>query len=440
MDQEEKTCRIGLFGHYGNNNLGDEAIILAAIQNLRARLPKVELEGLSMNPQNTQQRFAIPSFPIRRKANGLDKGQKTDEKVDIQDKKSDIKGWLSKAKKEILSGIQNSEVVFGVLSLLANAKGEYHFLKKAKQKLQTLDAVMICGSNQFLDNFGGPWGFPYTLLKWVLLAGSTGTKIYIVSVGAGPLSHPISYWMLKRVLRRADYVSYRDYGSKKLIEDNLSTVPAPVYPDLAHSLKTSASNGRSNIKRYRVAINPMPVFDGRYWHTSDLHKYQTYVEHVASFALYLINRGFEVNLYNNHPKDSLVVDDIMDQLRVLNVSHCEKIHVTRNHEVQELIDTIAAADIVVATRFHSTILPLRLEKPVLGICYHRKSKELLTDVGLGQFCVNINNFTAKELCNKFDLLVDNLATTSNDLQKHYSRYANLIDRQWDLLAKRLETH
>ncbi len=30
--------KIGVFGHYGNKNLGDEAIILAAIQNITSRL------------------------------------------------------------------------------------------------------------------------------------------------------------------------------------------------------------------------------------------------------------------------------------------------------------------------------------------------------------------------------------------------------------------
>ena len=60
-----KPVRIGVFGHYGNKNLGDEAIVAAVIQNLRLRIPNVELEGLSINPIDTEKRHGIPSFPIR---------------------------------------------------------------------------------------------------------------------------------------------------------------------------------------------------------------------------------------------------------------------------------------------------------------------------------------------------------------------------------------
>lgn len=90
---------------------------------------------------------------------------------------------------------------------------EYRFLAQARDYLRGMDLLLVTGSNQFLDNFGGPWGFPYTLLKWTLLAKKNGTRVAFISVGAGPLSHPLSFFMLKHTLRRADFVSFRDQGS-----------------------------------------------------------------------------------------------------------------------------------------------------------------------------------------------------------------------------------
>ena len=58
--------RIGVFGHVGNQNLGDEALIAAVLQNVRRRYPEAELCGFTAHPQDTEQRHRIPAFPICR--------------------------------------------------------------------------------------------------------------------------------------------------------------------------------------------------------------------------------------------------------------------------------------------------------------------------------------------------------------------------------------
>src|SRR5207245_7460390 len=58
--------RIGVFGHVGSQNLGDEALIAAVLQNVRRRYPEAELRGFTGRPHDTEQRHRIPAFPIRR--------------------------------------------------------------------------------------------------------------------------------------------------------------------------------------------------------------------------------------------------------------------------------------------------------------------------------------------------------------------------------------
>jgi polysaccharide pyruvyl transferase WcaK-like protein len=59
--------RIGVLGHYGAQNLGDEAIVAAAIQNIRAMLPGAEICGFLINPEDTQARHDIRAYPVRRR-------------------------------------------------------------------------------------------------------------------------------------------------------------------------------------------------------------------------------------------------------------------------------------------------------------------------------------------------------------------------------------
>jgi len=39
MSKGQKVKRIGIFGHVGNKNLGDESIIASVIQNIRRAMP-----------------------------------------------------------------------------------------------------------------------------------------------------------------------------------------------------------------------------------------------------------------------------------------------------------------------------------------------------------------------------------------------------------------
>jgi hypothetical protein len=60
------SIRVGIIGHVGNENLGDESIIAAVIQNVRRRCPDAEIFGFTIVPSDTEARHGIPSFPIRR--------------------------------------------------------------------------------------------------------------------------------------------------------------------------------------------------------------------------------------------------------------------------------------------------------------------------------------------------------------------------------------
>ena len=51
--------KIGVFGHYGNQNLGDEAITTATIQNIQRHFPHAEVVGLSVKPDDTAKRYGI---------------------------------------------------------------------------------------------------------------------------------------------------------------------------------------------------------------------------------------------------------------------------------------------------------------------------------------------------------------------------------------------
>ncbi len=259
-----------------------------------------------------------------------------------------------------------------------------------------------------------------------------------MSVGAGPLTLPLSYRMLKHALKKADYVSYRDEGSKALIESKID-IDAPIYPDVAHSLGCQpisttkmASEPRTRQGQLTIAVNPMPVYDKRYWYLPDDDKFQDYIEKVCLLCETILNDGNKLTLFSTQIRDENVIDDIMERLsKNSNISAwLPQISEAKCAEVSELMSTLNQADVIVATRFHATVLPLQLNKPTIGICYYRKAAELLDEFGMQDFHVDIDHFDAETLIQQYRAILPKRTDIQRKINSRFNQYRDLLNEQY----------
>jgi polysaccharide pyruvyl transferase WcaK-like protein len=447
LSQSSGNIRIGVFGHYGNKNLGDESIIEAAIQNIRTKIPSAKIVGFSMNPDDTSRRYKIAAFPIRqlKKANSRVsanhsalKGEEA--KPDISPVDHHIQNRHPAFKpmfKGLSIGLRAARHLIVMPKMLV---GEIRFILNAYRILKDIDILMITGSNQFLDNFGGPWAFPYTLLKWAALAKLAGSKVYFVSVGAGPISHRLSAIFIRWALHFADYASLRDAGSQQLIQTCGYKGDTHIYPDIAHSLKIDQIQPRplTGIQESKqlpiIGINPMPLYDSRYWCVHDDRKYNTYLNKLVQFSNRLLAEKYPIFFFATQEKDNNVINDLIPLLDKDNLEAMPlESLVLCSKSVDELMAIISSTDIVVATRFHGTVLSLLAEKPLLGICYYRKARELMIDMGQGDYAVDLDTFAVEDLWKRFKRLEANRAAEKEQIRKHNSAYRSALNRQYDIL-------
>jgi polysaccharide pyruvyl transferase WcaK-like protein len=437
---------IGIFGHYGNLNLGDEAIITAVIENINHRYSDAQLTCFSVNPQETESRYGITSFPIRPLASGnghvkventiAEPSSKNANESGAAEASIGLKSRVVAIVKKIPFVASSIRFVQGIPEFLKSLPGEIAFSKESVKILKSVDLLIIAGSNQFLDNFGGPWGFPFTLLRWSILAKMAKVKITYVSVGAGPLEAKLSTFLCRSALRFADYASFRDIASQKMMVTNTANSDSFVYPDLAFSLlnKPQATNGKKEDpnQRLKVGINVMAIYDPRYWCEPDGSKYSQYVNNLAVFAQKLMRDNVDIFFFGTQKKDEPVIQDVLTVLGEKTDIVMDDARFSRYSEtVYGLLDVIAEADIVVATRFHGTVLSLFSEKPTLGVCYYRKSADLLKAAGQGDYYVDIDNFDPEELYNKFNLLAAEKSREIKKLQKMNSEYSSLLADQYN---------
>lgn len=442
-------CTVGVFGHYGNRNLGDESITEAVVRALPRHVPGVRLVAFSMDPADSAERYGIPALPVRRTARSGPSRPGSNPHVVREvpmpaarpraDSPPPARGLRALLKR--LPLLQPTvRAVRGLPHRLGELVSELRFLRDARRRVSDLDLLLVTGSNQFLDNFGGPWAYPYTLLKWTLLARLSRVPVAFVSVGAGPLDHWLSRAMVRAAVRRGIHVSYRDEASRQLVETGRLRGRGRVFPDLAHALPESLVHARpprtADSKRLVVGINPMPVYEPHYWPQASEHYYRRYVEALAAFSRKLREQGHRVILYGTQPSDERVIDDILTELELATRTDAAAagIEVRENRELAELIDVIHETDMVVATRFHGTLLALACRRPVVAICYYRKTRDLMREMGLEEHAVDFEAVAAEDLFTRLQRLRESRVAALERVDRVDAHYRTMLAEQFECIA------
>jgi polysaccharide pyruvyl transferase WcaK-like protein len=438
---------IGVLGHYGNFNLGDEAIIHATLEAVRGRWPDSSIYAISNRPSDSARRHQVPSVSV---LTGELKQPPRDPEVpatveaqpatpargdDGAREEESGPGWPWRQPALRAARRLAGSVVRGI----AWSAHEVVYCLRVFRRVRHLDLLLIAGSNQLADNFGGPRQFPYVNLRWSVLARLAGCRVAWVSVGAGPLRSSWSRRFVRTSLRIADYVSVRDKGSLRVLREIGVRRDVRVAPDLAHGLAHEPvpreRRAGDRLSRATVAINPMPIFDGRYWPEWAPDKYARYVSELAAFAVALVKEGYEPFFFSTHPRDALLAREI---LTVMDLEHGirlpDALRVRASATVTELLGVLRSADLVVPTRFHGALLSLLLERPTLAICYYQKTHDLMMDFGQGEeFAVAIEEFRGADAMARVLSLEARTEELTALMRQRNTDCRAALDEQYDLI-------
>jgi polysaccharide pyruvyl transferase WcaK-like protein len=428
---------VAIIAHAGNQNLGDEALVAAVIDGVRRHAPAAVIRAFSLNPTDTSARHGIAAFPLRR-GSPASEAAGTDEGV-AGPRWRAVRPGLKRVVQAVpglhplLRGVRTG------VRLAGRVLAEPAFLVASYLRLRGVDVLLVAGSQQLNDAYGGPWGFPYTLFKWSCLARLTGTEIAFLSVGAGPVSAPLSRWFVRRALSLARYRSYRDAISSRLVEGFGVRGANPVAPDLVYGLRIAPPppppppRPREVRSPPLVGANPVPFYDGRYWPVDDPATYRNYVRTLAAFGDWLVDSGHRVLFFPTQLRaDPLVIDDIRRAMRSNGHGRGTAAVVPgrRIASLGDLIAEIADTDIVVASRYHGILIALLLEKPVLGIAYHPKSLELMATMGQAEYAIEAARCEPDLLIERFRSLEARAAAVRGEIAGRLAALQDALERQY----------
>lgn len=373
--------KIGIVGNYGNDNNGDEAILLSIIRQLQKafEIETKDITVFSNNPKQTAEHYGVESYPLYYK-NG------------------------NAAKTFFKTYKENVEVV------------------------KTLDFVVIGGGGILMDLYKREaplYG------SYAMMAKNSRVPYVVYGCGAGPLNTGLGKWFIRYMAKHAQNISVRDPKSQQLLKEIGVKRDVHVIGDPAFSLEIERA-GYSDAPK-KVGVTAVPYYNASYWPTGNETLYNNYIDATAKNLDKLIETfNVEITFFaTKYPQDADVTKDIQSKMKhVANTSIIDD-----NLKPQKILDLSATFDVLIGTRLHSLILATDAKTPIIGVSYHTKVNDFLQMAGLGEYSLPIDSLHESDdsftqlftkMNNDWQSAINLASSTNNDFKEKSSLGLKLL--------------
>lgn len=398
-DHGKRPPRIALLGQFGVGNFGNDGSLEAMIRTLARICPEAELTVICTEPEVVAETFGVKTIKLTRPDIALP--------------------WLERANR-----------------LLGRLPYKLYGPVRAFRKLAGFDIVVLPGTGAF-DDFGDtPFGMPYVFFKWMAMARLRGCAVAFVSIGAGPAYHRLSRSFFSGASRCATYRSFRDGISRDFVSSlGVDTGCDQVFPDLAFGLPVAPPLKRDATAPLTVGLGVMN-YRGRTGEGTQI--YDGYIAKLARFAEYALGRGFAVRLMLGQDNDHVAVVDLTARLRLsLSEAQLARVLYEPSSSLHDVMAQMQATDVIVATRFHNVVCALRVGMPLISLGYLEKHDVLAADVGLADYCTDVEQFEVEWLISRLERLLEEREARAAQVRATVERYLDELSAQETMLVERV---
>lgn len=390
--------RIGVFGLLGSGNLGNDGSLEALLGHLRAAHPEAVVDALCGGPEAVTTRFGIPATRMH---------------------------WYR----------GEYRTASRARAIAGKALGKLVDVFRTAAWVRRHDVVIVPGMGVLEATLPlRPWGFPYSLFLLCASGRLLRTRVALVSVGAATIADRPTRALVRWSARLAAYRSYRDTQSRDAMRAmGVDTARDEVYPDLAFALpaqraSTAADAADPSDPAGTVCVGVMDFHGGNDDRARAEEIYGRYLDATIRFVRALVEEGRAVRLLTGDECDRPVVAAILDAVESPLVTAAEPA------SLADLMKEMAAADAVMAIRYHNLICALKTGTPVLALSYAAKSDALMTGMGLGAFCHPAREADADRLLEQFRALERRSPELRRTLAERNLEAARRLQHQFDSLT------
>ncbi|WP_372348010.1 polysaccharide pyruvyl transferase family protein [Streptomyces sp. KL116D] len=384
------AVRVGVFGLLGSGNLGNDGSLEAVLGHLRAEHPDAAVDALCGGPEAVTARYGIPATRLH---------------------------WY---RGEYRTASRASAVAGKGIGKLVDVVRTAAWVRRH-------DVVIVPGMGVLEATLPlRSWGFPYALFLLCASGRLVGTRVALVGVGAAPIGNRPTRTLVRWSARLARYRSYRDTQSRDAMREmGVDTARDEVYPDLAFALPTPPAGPAPGT----VCVGVMDFHGGNDDRARADEIHRRYLDGTTRFVRALADDGRTVRLLTGDACDAPVVAAILDAVDSPLVTAAEA------GSLADLMKETAAADTVVATRYHNLVCALKAGTPTLALSYAAKSDALMDRMGLGPYCHPAREVDADLLLEQFREVEKRSAELRTTLTERNRTVTAQLQRQFaDLTA------
>lgn len=398
---DRTPVRVGVFGLLGSGNLGNDGSLEAVLRYLGAEHPAAVVDALCGGPEAVANRYGIPATRLN---------------------------WY---RGEYRTASRAGAIATKGLGKLVDVLRTAAWVRRH-------DAVVVPGMGVLEATLPlRPWGFPYSLFLLCATGRLLGTRVALVGVGADTITDRPTRTLVRWSARLAAYRSYRDTLSRDAMRAmGVDTARDEVYPDLAFALPTPGERGPTRPSGAPglpgspgpsgppgpVCVGVMDFHGGNDDRARAEEIHRRYLDGTIRFVRALVEDGRPVRLLTGDACDAPVVAAILEAVDSPLVTAAE------TASLADLMKETAAADAVVATRYHNLICALKVGTPTLALSYAAKSDALMAQMGLGAYRHPAREVDADRLLEQF-----------RDLEKSSAELRRTLTER-NLVADRRLTH
>jgi polysaccharide pyruvyl transferase WcaK-like protein len=384
------SLRIGVYGMFGIDNIGNDATLAAFLEGLEEYLPDATVVVVSPNPSRTTHEVGVPAIPVG-------ESQRTGPSATRASVQILLAGWA-----------------YGT----AAWSGARHF-----------DALVICGTGVLESTT------PKTALRLLAWTGASSLRrrpVLWLNVGVDSISNPRARSIARTCARLTTYKSLRDPLSLRSAErQGLPVENSRVFPDLVYARKTDGSPPQRHGPR-QVVISP--VSSGRYgWATSDTDRRDTLERNtsiLAQFANHLLTRDLTVKVVSANPRDDPAVESLLGAIKRTDEGSAGSLLVDRVLTMEGLLQSLSGSHAIVASRYHTLIAAHLLATPVISLGYSAKFEEAQRMFGLGGFSQPLEQLELTPLLEQFAELDSNRDALAERMVRALDHVRDQVSRGW----------
>lgn len=279
------------------------------------------------------------------------------------------------------------------------------------------DLVIVTGGHHITSIRDKNALFPITYD--IALASLYAKKYVLWSQTIGPLSFTDDRVreFFAGIIGRASRVYIRDNNSSECVKELMGTVPKNVYV----SYDSVFGFGCENFTPFEERENKVgiSIFNG-------LRKAFDTFGAIAEMLDFFAGRGVEIEFFRMEHNES----ELEDINKVINLMKNKTAKITVypfNTTTAEHLRHMSRCKYYIGYKTHSVIMSLTTATPLIGICYHRKTRDFMEDYGLGEYAVDDDGLTGQKAVALAARVMENAEGIHRKMQKRSREIAEQLE-------------